>query len=429
MPRNLDVHRRDHVEIFLDVTGSCRSAKNTGVQRVTRGIYAELATRSSVTAICFNTVGGFYHLLGEPELGYLIAPFSKYRSAVGRPDLRGEKLPGELRRCLRRRSIALAPQLRKRGILIVPDIFLDERIDLIPEALTQSNGRAVAIFHDAACLRLGIFSPTMAGRFRRYIRALAAFDQVICISEDSRSDLLELWEQLGIENPPETRVEGWPLAIAPRHQSEVSERHQIPTIVCVSSLEARKNHLRLLRAAEKLWASGCNFELQLVGRSTGTWGRKVVPRIHWLQAKGRPIRWLKHVDDETLLNAYSKCHFTVYPSLAEGFGLPIIESLSHGKPCICGSNGALGEIARAGGCLLVDQTNVAELAHAMRLLLNNKQTYATLAARARERRFRSWSEYGRTLVRLLHAGDKESVGQNGATEAVHHRQHALTSVS
>jgi glycosyltransferase involved in cell wall biosynthesis len=389
------------VEIFLDVTGSCRSVKNTGVQRVTRGIYAELAARASVTAICFNWVGKFYHLLGEPELEYLIAPFSRYRSPVGRPDLRGEKLPGELRRYFRRRPLALTPALRKGNILLVPDIYFDERTRLLPEVLTESTGRTVAIFHDAATLGLGMFSPAAADGFRRYVQSLAAFDQVICISEQSRSDLLDLWQQHGIKNAPETCVEGWPLAFEPREQALVPHRSRARTVLCVSSLEHRKNHLCLLWAAEYLWTTGCEFELRLVGRSTGAWGHKVVPRIRWLQAKGRPISWLKHVDDSTLLRAYRECHFTVYPSLAEGFGLPIIESLSHGKPCICGRNGALGEIATAGGCLLIDQTNVAELAHAMRQLLNDKETYGSLAKRAGERRFRSWSEYGSTLVDYL----------------------------
>jgi glycosyltransferase involved in cell wall biosynthesis len=423
----MDCRLSNRVEILIDVTGSCRSAKNTGVQRVTRGIYAELAARGSLTAICWNRVGNFYHLLGEPESEYLIAPFRKYRAPVGRPDLRGEKLPGELRRYFRRRPIAVAPALQKGSILLVPDIYFDERTRLLPEALRHSTGRSVAIFHDAATLSLGMLSPAAASAFRRYVESLAAFDHVICISEQSRSDLLELWRQYGIKNVPETCVEGWPLAVEPNKQALNGQRNGTKTVLCISSFEQRKNHLRLLEAAEHLWSTGCEFELRLVGRSTGAWGRKVVPRIHWLQAKGRPISWLKHVDDHTLLRAYRECHFTVYPSLGEGFGLPIIESLSHGKPCICGRNGALGEIATAGGCLLVDQTNVAELAHAMRQLVNDKETHSSLASNARERRFRSWSEYGTTLVDYLYDQETTSSSSRADIELVSNtRKSSLT---
>ena len=251
------------MEIFLDVTGSCRSAKNTGVQRVTRGIYAELAARTSVTAVCWNRVGNFYHLLGEPELEYLIAPFSKYKSPVGRPDLRGEKLPGELRRYFRRKPFRLMPELRKGHILLVPDIYFDERTRFFPAALKESAGRNIAIFHDAVTLRLGMFSRTAAEAFRRYVESLAAFDRVICISEQSRADLIELWRQQGVMNPPETCVERWPLAFAPKEQSFVHHRNGSTTILCVSSFETRKNHLRLLEAAEYLWTRGCEFKLRL----------------------------------------------------------------------------------------------------------------------------------------------------------------------
>ncbi|MEY2555779.1 MAG: hypothetical protein QOF93_923 [Verrucomicrobiota bacterium] len=376
------------------------------MQRVTRGIYAELASRTSVTAICWNRLDNCYHLLGEPELTYLLAPFSKYTSAVGRPDLRGEKLPSELRRCLRRKRLELTPELKQGKTLLVPDIYFDERTRLLPDALTESTGRSVAIFHDAANLRLSLFSLSAAAAFRKYIRSLAAFDHVICISEQSQIELLELWHQCGIENPPSTSVEVWPLGFERRDQNLASSNGATKVILCVGSFEPRKNHLSLLQAAEHLWSLGLKFDLRLIGRSTGGSGYKVLYRIRWLQAKGRRVSWLKHVDDSTLLEAYRKCHFTVYPSLAEGFGLPIMESLSHGKPCICGSNGALGEIARGGGCVLIDQASIAELARAMHLLLTDQEIYNTLSKRARERRFRCWGEYTTSLLDCL--SDEES---------------------
>src|SRR6202011_124984 len=169
-------------------------------------------------------------------------------------------------------------------------------------------------------------------------------------------------------------------------------------IVYVSSLDPRKNHLVLLRAADKLWSEGLAFELQLIGRSTGPFLNKVVVEVWKMRLRGRPIRWLRHVDDATLLQAYRDCRFTVYPSLMEGFGLPIAESLWHGKPCVCGGNGALGEIARGGGCLIVDQTNEEALADGMKTLLQDRQLHARLCGEARARKFRSWSNYTDKLL-------------------------------
>ena len=66
------------------------------------------------------------------------------------------------------------------------------------------------------------------------------------------------------------------------------------------------------------------------------------------------------------------CHFTVYPSLAEGFGLPIIES---GKPCICSNLGAIGEISTKGGCLTVDSPTPTNLTCSMAKLLKDDSLY------------------------------------------------------
>jgi glycosyltransferase involved in cell wall biosynthesis len=159
----------------------------------------------------------------------------------------------------------------------------------------------------------------------------------------------------------------------------------------------------LLRAAEKLWREGLSFELHLIGRSAGPPLNKIVRQIWNLQLRGRPLRWLRHVDDETLLREYRDCRFTVYPSLMEGYGLPIVESLLHGKPCICGDNGALGEVAHGGGCLIVEQTSADALEAGIKKLLTDQSTYARLCAEARAREFRSWADYiDRLLKHLSH---------------------------
>jgi glycosyltransferase involved in cell wall biosynthesis len=148
-----------------------------------------------------------------------------------------------------------------------------------------------------------------------------------------------------------------------------------------------------------------NFELHLIGRNVGMPFNEIVRELWKLRMRGRPVRWLRHVDDETLLRAYRDCRFTVYPSLMEGFGLPIAESLAHGKPCVCGGNGALGEVARGGGCLIVDQTGEDTLAAGIKELLTDEMTYTRLSAEARARKFRSWADYTKKLLEHLQVAD------------------------
>ena len=168
----------------------------------------------------------------------------------------------------------------------------------------------------------------------------------------------------------------------------------------VSQHEAyNKNHLNLLRALETLWQEGLNFSVNLVGQSDPSWTPKVVQSIKHLQNKNRPLQWLMHIDQNTLEEIYSSCSFTVYPSLYEGFGLPILESLIRGKPCICGKNGALGEVSTAGGCLTVsNQNDPTQLADAIRKLLTDSSILERLKTEASRRNFGSWKEYSIDLL-------------------------------
>lgn len=385
--------------IFIDVTGACKSPKNTGMQRITRHIFRCLAARVPTTGICWNLVGNRYQYLGQRERDVLERPFQVLGRASARPEIRGEHFFAELHRQFFREPIDLPHELGPDDALLIPDIYRDGRLAELPRIIARDRARAVAIFHDAAALHLPELYPKAHPRFRAYIVSLAAFDLVICVSHASRDELLRLWNEFGAL-PTETAVETWPVELAEDEQGQPWQPAR-DLIVSVGSFEPRKNQITLLRAAEKLWESGRMFDLELIGRSTNYFGGKVKAEMRRLRRANRAIRWLKHVNDQTLHRSYSACRFTVYPSLMEGFGLPIAESLVHGKPCICGGNGALGEIARGGGCLIVDQTNEDELAQGIEKLLTEPDTYEHLSTEARARQFRSWSDYNGKLLEHL----------------------------
>ena len=389
------------MNLFIDVTNACRSARTTGMQRMTRRLFAELEKRLPVTPLCWSKLGHFYHRLGNRELRFLRTPFHGYKRAVGLPELRGEKFPDELRRLLRRRWVDLSKEVGADDIFLAPDHFGDSRRRRLPELVRKTGMRSVTIFHDAVIVRLGVHEKGKIKKFREYMKALAAFDSVICISEQSRHDLIAFWEACGVRDQPETFVETWPLEFDDTERLSSRQDAEPKIVLFVSTFDPRKNHLGLLEAAEQLWSRGIEFELKLVGAWGGNFA--VSKKIRALRSKGRPLVWLKHVDDDTLHALYRECAFTVYPSLMEGFGLPIAESLWHGKPCLCGGDGALGELARGGGCLIVDQTNTAALADGVKSLLHDGELYARLSAEARARKFRSWSDYIDKLLAHLRA--------------------------
>lgn len=177
-------------------------------------------------------------------------------------------------------------------------------------------------------------------------------------------------------------------------------------MLCVGSIEGRKNHLALLDAAESLWARGLRFELRLIGLAQPATGAAALARLAELRSAGRPVIHDGPADDATVAASYATCAFTVYPSIAEGFGLPVLESVAHGKPCVCSGRGALGEAAAGGGCLDLSTVTTTELAGAIGRLLAEPAALAELSAQACRRPIRTWRHHAAELtawIAELHA--------------------------
>jgi glycosyltransferase involved in cell wall biosynthesis len=382
--------------LFVDVTSSCKSPLNTGVQRVVRALYKALCPIAEVQPLIWDDQLKSYCRLSAREQAFLSRANARDFEPAGQPEYAANPWPwSKVQRHFAHRlnRLDLIVKLGPHDALFVPEIFQDRRVEWLPQLHQRRPGnRRSALFYDAITLRHPELSPpSRLHRFDQYMTALASFDQVIAISEASAADLQAFWKESGVHPTPP--VSSHALAVEragerPKPKSSNSRR-----VLCVSTLEQRKNHLGLLRAAEKLWSDGLSFELELIGRTTRDWGHRVTAEIDRLATAGRTVRWHKHVDEGALAEAYANCRFTVFPSIVEGFGLPIIESLWHSKPCICGKRGAIAETARGGGCRLIDVTNNEELAAAMRELLTDDAALARLSNEAAARHFPTWSEF------------------------------------
>ncbi len=168
-----------------------------------------------------------------------------------------------------------------------------------------------------------------------------------------------------------------------------------PLVICVGSLEPRKNHLALLYAAERLWREGLQFQLLLIAGSG--WGAEVPARIRQLQHAGRPITSRRSATDGEVVAAYRAARFSVLASLHEGFGLPVAESLAWGTPVITSNYASTHEIAAGGGALLIDPRDDEALTDAMRALLTDDILVETLRHQARNRPSRTWEHYAADL--------------------------------
>ncbi|MCU0887636.1 MAG: glycosyltransferase [Rubritepida sp.] len=185
-------------------------------------------------------------------------------------------------------------------------------------------------------------------------------------------------------NAPVAAGEAWPEAIADLRGRDF--------VLCVGTLEARKNHLALFQAWRLLRDAG--FEpppLVLVGRP----GWRIEDLMAQLEATrfldGR-IRIVHGVSDPELAALYRACLFTVFPSFTEGWGLPVGESLAEGKPVLAALEGATPEAA-AGFAIPLDALSPRQIAGEVRRLCEDRAALAAAEARIRQGFVpRGWAE-------------------------------------
>jgi alpha-1,3-rhamnosyl/mannosyltransferase len=152
--------------------------------------------------------------------------------------------------------------------------------------------------------------------------------------------------------------------------------------LAMGTLEPRKNWERVLRAFESAAASVPDANLVFAG--TPGWLHEPFLRGLETSPLRSRIRLLTGVDDRSLAALYSRALALVYPSLWEGFGLPVAEAMSLGCPVVTSDRSALPETA-GGAALLVDPESVPEIAAAMIRLHRERSLREDLSLRGRER--------------------------------------------
>jgi glycosyltransferase involved in cell wall biosynthesis len=225
-------------------------------------------------------------------------------------------------------------------------------------------------------------------------------DLIIAISEHSRWNFLETFPHYPAES-----VE----VVYPASRFTAPTRLARPEMLAalkpegfwlsVGTLEPRKNHLELLRAYARLKAHlGTTFPLALAG-ADGWMMEGFEEAIDRLDLS-RDVILLGYVDDYSLQWLYQNCFAFLYPSLFEGFGLPVVEAMTLGAPVICSDTTSLPEILGNAG-LLVDPRDVDEIFRAMLKLAIGEVHRQTLKQHSlRQARRFSWTRTARSVLDL-----------------------------
>ncbi len=160
-------------------------------------------------------------------------------------------------------------------------------------------------------------------------------------------------------------------------------------LLFVGTIEPRKNLVRLVAAFDMLVANGFNGHLVIAGHRG--WHCEELDRILGQRAPDDKIILTGYITDEEKFAFLRRALIFVYPSLYEGFGIPVLESLSFGVPTITSNLSSLPEVAGA-AALLVDPQSVSQLYEAMRCLVESSllREGLTQKALAQSQKF-SWS--------------------------------------
>ena len=288
--------------------------------------------------------------------------------------------------------------LRADDWFFTGELFSEEERPGFTAFLEKREGRTAAIFHDAIPLtHPHITWPQSVARHPGYLKLLAKFDRVWAVSAASREELLGFWRWQGLAKTPPVEVLalGADFNSAPRATLRAARAR--PSLLSVGILEPRKNQMFLLDVSEELWGEGLEFELHLVGRVNPHFGAPILRRIKALSRKNGGLHYHEAASDAAVTALYATARARVVPTLAEGCGLPVLESLWMGVPCVCSDLPVLRENTAGGGCLPVALNDRAQWKAALRRVLTENTLHALLAAEATSRALPTWAEAAETL--------------------------------
>ncbi|MCV2395830.1 glycosyltransferase [Actinotalea sp. M2MS4P-6] len=371
--------------VLADVDHAARFNRHTGIQRVTREVCSRWTTRTDLTLLAWDEKQTMLRGLSPVERDRVLRWSGPVDSDADDAAL----------------AAAASAVLPWRCHVLLPEVSQGQTATPLAALARYSGSAVVMIGYDAIPITSAEMRPAAEPTmYVRYLRVVKHSRRVAAISTSATAEFggfAASLEPQGLAGPDVVEV-----MLASDRPPELAPpaRRDRPLVLCVGSHEPHKNHLAVLHAAELCWRSGLDFDLDFIG-GAGSGSAPLDARLDALAAAGRPVRTRRGVGDAELWQAYRDATFTVFPSLHEGFGLPVVESVACGTPAITTAYGSTGEIAARGGCLVVDPRDDEALTHAMRLLLTDRAELNRLEQEAALVSVRTWDDYAGELYEAL----------------------------
>ena len=324
-------------QLFVDVSELQRHDAGTGVQRVVRGYLSNLIKNSPQDFVVEPVYASMEH-------GY------RYATRFKQTFIEASEIAFEVDADL---------QWQRGDIFLVLDS--QHHVQISQKHFyrqLQSDGVIVKfIVYDLLPIQYPdlFFDPELSNLHAQWLAMCAQSDGAICISQATATSLQHWIITNSIETSAYFHIESnhigcdlegsQPSVGRPDNADALLERiRALPSFLCVSTIEPRKQQGFILEAIEQLWGNGKNVNLVFVGRA-GWKTDELSSYIRKHQEIDFRLFWLEGISDEFLAEVYRACSCVVAASLNEGFGLSLVEAAKFEKPIIARDIPVFREIA------------------------------------------------------------------------------------
>jgi len=262
--------------------------------------------------------------------------------------------------------------------------------------------RSIVTIHDLSFVREpDLVMPGMDRHLNKWVLwSVQQASRVIAVSEATRQDLIELYQ-----TPPE-KISVLYHGVGPEFKpiretaclKAVRQKYGLndqPFVLSVGTIQPRKNYQRLIQAFAKVDTKA----ILVIAGGAGWKNKAIFDEVKTLGLQER-VRFPGFVAEADLPALYSAATLVIYPSLYEGFGLPVLEAMACGAPVIASNRSSLPEVVGEAG-LLIDPYDTDSMATAMGQLLEDGSLRASLAQAGQTRAGQfTWSKTAAELVNL-----------------------------
>ncbi len=276
------------------------------------------------------------------------------------------------------RSLFLVPHLKRHNVELFHGLSNE-----LPKGIHKSEIPSVVTIHDLIFMRYPEFYKPIDRKiyFKKVKYACHSADKVIAISKQTKHDIVTFFHV-----PPE-KVELIYQPVSPvffekQNVPEILSKYQIPDkfILSVGTLEPRKNQLALLQAIQ---SKEIKVPVVFVGKQTTSYMAEMNRFIEENEMESQ-VKFLSNISEADLAALYQTASLSVYISVFEGFGLPVIESMACGCPVVTSSVSVLPETAGE-AAVLCNPAKVEEIAQKVLLLLENEEFRNTIIEKGTQR--------------------------------------------